>query len=40
MMKPVQQIGVFHDVNGSTPASVAACGTAMIAKPRIMSRVL
>src|SRR5437762_13365458 len=32
-MKPVQQIGVFHDQNGSMRASVAASETIMIAAP-------
>jgi hypothetical protein len=32
-MKPVQQIGVFHDQNGSIRASVAASDTIVIARP-------
>src|ERR1051325_331022 len=32
-MKPVQQIGVFQDANGSRPASVAPSDTIMIARP-------
>ena len=36
-MKPVQQIGVFHDANGSIPASVAASETIMIARPNAIT---
>src|SRR5436190_4231576 len=36
-MKPVQQIGVFHDQNGSTCASVAVSDTIMIATPERIS---
>ena len=33
MMKPVHAIGVFHDQNGSTWASVRVSDTIMIASP-------
>src|SRR5207247_11092176 len=36
MMKPVHAMGVFHDANGSMPATVAAADTIMIASPRKM----
>src|SRR5437899_11117259 len=36
-MKPVQQIGVFHDQNGSTCARVAPSETIMIVRPRKIS---
>src|SRR5204862_5277516 len=32
-MNPVHAMGVFHDANGSIPASVAASETIMIARP-------
>src|SRR5438093_4432795 len=32
-MNPVQQMGVFHDANGSMPANVAACEMRMMASP-------
>ena len=32
-MKPVQQMGVFHDANGSMPANVAVCEMRMMASP-------
>src|SRR3989442_5862559 len=36
MMNPVHAIGVFHDQNGSTCASVAASDTIMIARPTLL----
>jgi hypothetical protein len=34
-MKPVQQMGVFHDQNGSNPAIVAVCDTIITISPAI-----
>ena len=39
-MNPVQQIGVFHDANGSMPATVAACETTMIEAENHVTRIL
>ena len=36
MMNPVQAMGVFHEANGSIPASVAVSDTIMIARPAMM----
>ena len=38
-MKPVQAIGVFHDQNGSMPASVAASEPIITARPASAARV-